>query len=182
MSIFSIKITESKNQALVTIMFGREESLDNIAFAIENRMLSITASNLSKSASGTLAILADFIGFEPGSEEVTLIIHAKDKYHMHISTKGDYVRFTLDEKEIFYWNADEFADTPPEVLGAVCGAFIYGPASQRNPAKTAEAKQVLQLMDSCDDGDNRCVEFIKQVSEKSGKSYEQISKELEPFI
>lgn len=48
--------------------------------------------------------------------------------------------------------------------------------------KTSNAKRVLQLMDSCVDGDNRYSEFVKQVSDETGVSVQQINKELENWI
>jgi hypothetical protein len=194
MSEYSVEIVEVNKGTSVAVLFGKEEHLESVAFGIGPKMLYVTQDNLSLSATGALTSLAEFIGFEQDSDEVSLVIHADDKYLMHISTSGLYVRFTINEKEVLYWDAGEFKETPSEVMGAFCGAlltaFFHGEMfhgemigiSKVSPVKTAEAKQVLQLMDSCDDGDNRCVEFIKQVSEKSGKSYDQISKELEQFI
>lgn len=48
--------------------------------------------------------------------------------------------------------------------------------------KTTNAKRVLQLMDSCVDGDNRYCEFVKQVSAETGVSVQQINEELDHWI
>jgi hypothetical protein len=51
-----------------------------------------------------------------------------------------------------------------------------------DPNKSKNAKRVLQLMDSEEDGGNRYQEFVKLVSEESGDPIQSIEKELEPFI
>ena len=48
--------------------------------------------------------------------------------------------------------------------------------------KTANAQRVLQLMDSCEDGQDRYREFVIQVSTNAKMSYAQLEKELDPFI
>ena len=48
--------------------------------------------------------------------------------------------------------------------------------------KTSNAKRVLKLMDSCEDGDGRYCEFVKQVSIETGDSVEKINQELENWI
>jgi len=48
--------------------------------------------------------------------------------------------------------------------------------------KTANAKRVLQLMDSVEDGDSRYNEFVLLVSNESGNSVSKIEKELENWI
>lgn len=50
------------------------------------------------------------------------------------------------------------------------------------PIKTKNAKRVLQLMDSEDDGDSRYQEFVALVSKETGVSIEQLEQELDPFI
>lgn len=53
---------------------------------------------------------------------------------------------------------------------------------KKPPLKSAEAKRVLQLMDSFDDGNGRYTEFVQQVSNETNISVEELNKELEPFI
>ena len=48
--------------------------------------------------------------------------------------------------------------------------------------KTPNAKRVLQLMDSYEDGANRYCEFIKLVSKEANITTEQLEEELNPFI
>jgi hypothetical protein len=48
--------------------------------------------------------------------------------------------------------------------------------------KSENAKRVLQLMDSCEDGYSRYQEFVKKVSLEYGISIEQLERELVPFI
>jgi len=48
--------------------------------------------------------------------------------------------------------------------------------------KSANAKRVLQLMDSCEDGEGRYSEFVKLVAHESNVSIESLNAELELFI
>lgn len=48
--------------------------------------------------------------------------------------------------------------------------------------KTPNAKRVLQLMDSDEDGDERYDEFVELVAREAGISILQLESELEPFI
>ncbi|MCZ2798998.1 hypothetical protein [Vibrio alginolyticus] len=52
----------------------------------------------------------------------------------------------------------------------------------KHPIKSANASRVLQLMDSCLDGEDRYQEFVKQVAVESNMSVEALEFELEPFI
>lgn len=48
--------------------------------------------------------------------------------------------------------------------------------------KTANAQRVLQLMDSCENGDSRYREFVELVAKEANVSIEQLEAELNPFI
>ncbi len=48
--------------------------------------------------------------------------------------------------------------------------------------KSPNAKKVLQLMDSCWDGQNRYHEFVRMVAKEANMSIEVLEAELEPFI
>lgn len=52
----------------------------------------------------------------------------------------------------------------------------------KDPIKTVNASRVLQLMDSCLDGEDRYQEFVKQVAEEANMSVTALEAELEPFI
>lgn len=52
----------------------------------------------------------------------------------------------------------------------------------KHPIKTVNASRVLQLMDSCLDGEGRYQEFVKQVAEEANMSVAALEAELEPFI
>ncbi|MBD77971.1 MAG: hypothetical protein CL840_03370 [Crocinitomicaceae bacterium] len=70
-------------------------------------------------------------------------------------------------------NSDlKYLSNPTQVLG-YDGAVT---------AKTESAKKVLQLMDSEEDGGCRYQEFVRQVSNEDGISYEQLEAELDPFV
>lgn len=70
-------------------------------------------------------------------------------------------------------NSDlKYLSSPSETLG-YDGAVT---------AKTENAKQVLELMDSVEDGPERYREFVAQVANKANVPASQVEKELEPFI
>jgi len=48
--------------------------------------------------------------------------------------------------------------------------------------KSSNAKRVLQLMDSCEDGASRYMEFVKLVSSEANVTIESLEVELEPYI
>ncbi len=48
--------------------------------------------------------------------------------------------------------------------------------------KTVNAKKVLRMMDSEEDGDSRYQEFVSIVANEAGITTAQLDKELEPFI
>ncbi|MGR5296863.1 hypothetical protein ACPV5U_19625 [Vibrio mediterranei] len=52
----------------------------------------------------------------------------------------------------------------------------------KQPYKSANAKKVLQLMDSCQDGQDRYQEFVRLVAKDANISIEVLEAELEPFI
>jgi hypothetical protein len=48
--------------------------------------------------------------------------------------------------------------------------------------KSENAKRVLQLMDSFEDGQERYCEFVDQVAQEANMTKEALEAELEPFI
>lgn len=66
----------------------------------------------------------------------------------------------------------KYLSQPRQVLGFDSGVVI----------KTASAKRVLQLMDSCSDGGSRYTEFVEYVAEEFGIPVAQLNEELEPFV
>lgn len=71
-------------------------------------------------------------------------------------------------------------------LDTSCYWFAKRPSElqlvKREIEKSENAKRVLQLMDSCEDGDSRYQEFIRKISLEYGISIEKLEYELEPFI
>ncbi|CAH6978952.1 conserved hypothetical protein [Vibrio chagasii] len=52
----------------------------------------------------------------------------------------------------------------------------------QSPQKSQAATKVLQLMDSCEDGDGRYTEFVNEVVAELGVSKEELEKELDLYI
>lgn len=71
-------------------------------------------------------------------------------------------------------------------LDTSCYWFAKRPSElklvKRQIEKSEHVKQVLRLMDSCEDGNSRFQEFVRRVSSEYGISIEQLERELEPFI
>lgn len=82
-------------------------------------------------------------------------------------------------------NVKKLQDISDEEWKAEMGEFLNnsdGLSAQEKAVKTQGAQQVLELMDSQEDGADRYCEFVELVSNETGVTIAQLNKELEPFI
>ena len=79
------------------------------------------------------------------------------------------------------WGDEIIKQFGNNVLYELDGLRILG-FKKVEDTKSSNAKRVQQLMDSCEDGASRYMEFVKLVSSEANVTIESLEVELEPYI
>lgn len=122
--LISVSLLSTFDGSITTCEFDTKESIVNLAFKQGQKVLVLDPLSVWVSPTSTIKKMAAFIGHDQTSTEAVAIIDASTMYQIHISTTGEYVRFTKDDKELFYWDRAELDEDTTLVLGAIAGAIM----------------------------------------------------------